>query len=115
MGMMGSPKNGNIFAAENVGGHSRVYSYHFIYDYLFVQVSEQMYQKEYLPRIRIRKNYASDMNVLKEQEDSDDSQERKDLRPHVEGNKLQLSPQVRSNRNHHPELNSTGVDDMEEG
>ena len=38
--MMGSPKNANPFAAENVGGHSRVYSYHFIYEYLFVQVSE---------------------------------------------------------------------------
>ena len=40
LGMMGSPKSGNIFGADTVGTHSRIYSYHFIYEYLFVQVSE---------------------------------------------------------------------------
>ena len=64
MGMMSSPKNGNIFEADVVGGHSRIYSYHFIYEYLFVQVSEMQFAKDYQPRIRVRKNFQSEMNVL---------------------------------------------------
>ena len=111
---MGSPKNANIFAAENVGGHSRVYSYHFIYEYLFVQVSEQQYLKEYLPRIRLRKNYHSEMNVLKEQDDSDSSiEESKRLAPQIEGNRLQLSPPARSNRQA-ADLNMHGAQEIDD-
>lgn len=32
--------------------HGRVYSYHYIYDFLFVQVTEEQYAREYAKRIR---------------------------------------------------------------
>ena len=63
LGMMGSPRQAslvnpnNIFEADQVGGHSRIYSYHFIYEYLFVQVSELQFMKDYQGRIRVRKHF----------------------------------------------------------
>ena len=36
---MNSPRNGNQIFQE-APTHGRVYSYHYIYDYLFVQVNE---------------------------------------------------------------------------
>jgi hypothetical protein len=33
-----------------------MYSYHYIYDYLFVQVTEDMFEREYARRIRTSPN-----------------------------------------------------------
>mmetsp|Transcript_13397 Transcript_13397/g.18299 ORF Transcript_13397/g.18299 Transcript_13397/m.18299 type:complete len:134 (+) Transcript_13397:1187-1588(+) len=47
---LNSPRNGNQIFEDNQ--MSRVYSYHYIYNFLFVQVTEQQYEKEYAHRIR---------------------------------------------------------------
>lgn len=49
---MHSPRNGSQIFQDNNTTHARVYSYHYIYDYLFVQVTEEQYEREYARRIR---------------------------------------------------------------
>ena len=44
--------DGSQIFQDNNTTHARVYSYHYIYDYLFVQVTEEQYEREYARRIR---------------------------------------------------------------
>ena len=55
---MNSPRNGNQIFQENLH-HGRVYSYHYIYDFLFVQVTEEQYAREYAKRIKTYNNHNS--------------------------------------------------------
>lgn len=51
----GSPKPVNIFANNNTYG---VHSTHYIYEYLFVQVSEASYFRDYFPKLKLNERIA---------------------------------------------------------
>ena len=46
---MNSPRNGSQIFQDN---QNRMYSSHYIYDYLFVHVTEEQFEREYSRRIR---------------------------------------------------------------
>lgn len=55
---LNSPRNGSQIFQDNPAG--RVYNYHYIYDFLFVHVTEQQYEREYAHKIRTFNKHSSE-------------------------------------------------------
>ena len=60
--LMNSPKPSNIFANNKT--FVNVQSSHFIYEYLFVQVSEAHYYRDYFPKLKLSERFCDTRSAV---------------------------------------------------